>query len=485
MAFAQKEADPVLNNPTIPTNIKKSYAELCAKLPEDVRRIISDALTEIYREPFLVVRLSYLERIKHQGTNFPEAMELFRRVFRDLNLESGLKELGAPTSIIELYKKLPEDEKMLLGAHSVELYGTGVLFSTANDKIAKMLREKRKWSPESMALFKALMNDIENYYIKQKERIKSGESKESPEINQSNLEEIRRLRANPLIVFYKEAFTAGIEERIKKQEKFDAAIPATVVQEGDIPKQQREDAIKAIKHALASLPETLADLGLPPEQVIALREKLHEVTFVLATEEEWTKREYEPSAAGLCETESDRILLRIPDASIALAKIYGYLVHEILHHLSEGYSNNSNSESLHEALTETFSKLVIAKELGLPTRFTLREAQGETVPSRRFEVGSIVDFSNPSYHSLVMNDEFQELLATIGRLEWQKAYFSGDYSEVKRQVNLYLPGNKDAFAYLFDDGNIEKSIAAADLRSVSTDWTEKFDKAKRPYVARK
>ena len=168
--------------------------------------------------------------------------------------------------------------------------------------------------------------------------------------------------------------------------------------------------------------------------------------------------------------------------------MYGTVVHEILHHLTEGYSNNSSSMSLHETLTEVFANLVIAKELGLPTEFRLREKPGEAMPSKRFEVSSIVDFSNPSYHSLVMNDEFNELFAVIGRLEWQKAYFSGDYKEVKRQVNLYLPKNEDAFAYLFGDSNIEESIAAAlkDLKpNDPLDWTKKFDEAKRPYVVRK
>src|SRR3989338_2307702 len=509
MAFKQKEADIVLNSSAIPDHIKKVYVTL----PEDERKTISKFLLNTYvdsKNRWEELSNLYFYGIDRPGGGSLQTKQLFAEVFINLNgaqlVKDELSKLKAPAEVITLYDKLPEDEKAIIAYHLLLAY-QHLNDARITDTISEMVTSKNNFSPQAIELFKRVLKDAEdatiagiNSYLEDiKKHVNNGsmpqerflEIKADMELEKGpKLKWLRKIRETPAGVSYEKAFTAGIEEVIKKQERTDAAVTVKVEHQGIIEGQTRDNTIKAIRHALNSLPQTLAELGLSPEQVVEFRGKLHEVTFVLVSEEEWQKEGYGDDAIGLCRPGSDTILLRISDESreFALAQMYGSVVHEILHHLTECYSNNSSSMSLHETLTEVFANLVIAKELGLPTEFRLREKPGEAMPSKRFEVSSIVDFSNPSYHSLVMNDEFNELFAVIGRLEWQKAYFSGDYKEVKRQVNLYLPKNEDAFAYLFGDSNIEESIAAAlkDLKpNDPLDWTKKFDEAKRPYVVRK
>lgn len=386
-----------------------------------------------------------------------------------------------PITIKKLYYALPETERKSVIEDLSKIYDAVGTLKVSY--FLDMISKKSEMSPQMRQLFKEILKALK---VELNEEIDNSRRK----VKDEKLEAIERLNA------YKEllkvvSFNASEEylEMPIVENKFKLKV------QGEISNQQKILAVMALNHAINSLPDLLNRLGLPEEQVERYKEKLKQLTFVFVSESEWVEKDYPILAGAYCKIKSGVVYLRF-DADINhrnfkssedLTKRYSQIIHEVLHILSGGYSNNSNSEVLHETLTETFKRLAVFKELGLPISSTLREQPQESKPSGRYMVLNLLFYSIGFYSSLVKNDEFQELFAVIGRSEWQNAYFSSDFTKVRNAVNNYLSNVPNGFDYLFKDVSSENSFTAS-LIEPSVDpfrWTEKFDKARKPYKVEK
>ena len=387
-----------------------------------------------------------------------------------------------PVNIKPFYNALPETERMLITENLSKIYSsTGVMKLY---HFIDMISKRVEIPSQTRQFFKEVLKNIE------------------PEINREiaisrntvlneKVEDTERGRAYHILAYLNWLNTC------KEYLEIDIArINFKLKIEGSITEQGKILTVMIINHVITALPDYLRELGLSEAQVDRYRKRLSQFKVAFVSEEEWKRRKYPEGAEALLKMKSETLYVRFIDDAQQLLDLkplvrrQGTITHEMLHYLTGGYSNNSNSMSLHEALTETFKQLAIFRELGLPILSDIEEHLQETIPSRRYTINNLIPFANLSYRKLVTNDEFQELFAVIGRLEWQRAYFSRDFTEIKTAVNNYLSNVPNGFDYLFNDESFEDigSIALVLTKKSDTDplnWTEKFDKAKKPYKVEK